>query len=305
MTEEEPGLWRVTADVPPGWQEYKFTVDGWGIQETLEDEAACTTEAFGFVNRFLRVGGAMTAPEAKWQSCGGCGPKGWAFGADADADTFTGDGDFVEYGGYDLGMAFLDSGLAYVEDGVCHLPLLDDPAGGYLGTQLATVDEVTYGRWTVRMSGPSSPGTVCAFFGYDAVDDDGCGYPAWRANEFDFEIVNGEVLVGTYADWRPCDGFDDGAVSTFDGHISRESLLWTPPPGFDLTELHEYAFEWGPDAIAFEVDGVAVDRITEAVPRDDVRLMVNHWTDSFWAGFPPSPPVNGCAVDAIWGESLP
>ncbi len=304
LSEVEPGLWQATVDMPAGWTEYKFTVDGWDIAETLEVEAACTTTAFGYTNRYLRVGGDMSAPVAHWEGCGTCGPRAWDFAEDASDAVFSGDGDFVEYGGYRLGMAELVFDLAYVDDGVCHLPLVDDPAGDYRGTQLASIDEVSFGRWTARMSGPTTPGTVCAFFGYDAIEgDEGCGYPAWVAEEFDFEIVDGKVLVGTYADWRPCDGFEDGAVSLYDGHIAREEYLWTPPPDFDLTELHEYTFDWSPEAITFFIDGVPIDTITEAVPQDDVRLMVNHWTDSFWDGFPPSPPVEGCAIDAIWGES--
>ena len=53
--------------------EFKFSADGWGIQESLFSGSSCTVTNFGYTNRALNVSGDTTLGVVCWESCDPCG----------------------------------------------------------------------------------------------------------------------------------------------------------------------------------------------------------------------------------------
>ena len=53
--------------------EFKFSADGWGIQENLFSGSSCTVTNFGYTNRALNVSGDTTLGVVCWESCDPCG----------------------------------------------------------------------------------------------------------------------------------------------------------------------------------------------------------------------------------------
>ena len=67
------GVWEVTVALLPGSYEYKFSADGWGIQESLTAGTSCTVTNFGYTNRALTVGtAAQVLGTVCWNSCSAC-----------------------------------------------------------------------------------------------------------------------------------------------------------------------------------------------------------------------------------------
>ena len=67
------GVWEVTVALLPGTYEYKFSADGWGIQENLTAGSSCTVTNFGYTNRSLTVGtAAQVLGTVCWNSCSAC-----------------------------------------------------------------------------------------------------------------------------------------------------------------------------------------------------------------------------------------
>ena len=67
------GVWEVTVALLPGTYEYKFSADGWGIQENLTAGTSCTVTNFGYTNRALTVGtAAQVLGTVCWNSCSAC-----------------------------------------------------------------------------------------------------------------------------------------------------------------------------------------------------------------------------------------
>ena len=54
---DNDGVWTLTTTLDPGTYEYKFTIDGWNVQEWFNDGEACTTTIDGFTNRTVTVAG--------------------------------------------------------------------------------------------------------------------------------------------------------------------------------------------------------------------------------------------------------
>jgi hypothetical protein len=67
------GIWEITLQLAAGSYEYKFTADGWSMQENLTPGASCTVTNFGYTNRFLTVTNSdITQPVVCWGSCSSC-----------------------------------------------------------------------------------------------------------------------------------------------------------------------------------------------------------------------------------------
>lgn len=67
------GIWEVTAAIPTGNIEYKFTVDGWNISEQFVGGEPCTITTGGFTNRAGAVSSSMTNMAVVcWESCVDC-----------------------------------------------------------------------------------------------------------------------------------------------------------------------------------------------------------------------------------------
>jgi 1,4-alpha-glucan branching enzyme len=71
--EDGDGIWSITIELAQGNYEYKFSADGWSIDETLVSGSACTVTNNGFTNRSLTVSGAEERPVVCWGSCNDCG----------------------------------------------------------------------------------------------------------------------------------------------------------------------------------------------------------------------------------------
>jgi hypothetical protein len=65
-------VWEVTAAVPAGAIEYKFTVNGWTDQENFVGGEPCTITVGQYTNRSYTVTGAATIGEVCWESCSDC-----------------------------------------------------------------------------------------------------------------------------------------------------------------------------------------------------------------------------------------
>lgn len=66
------GIWEVTLPLTADSIEYKFTLDGWNIQENFAPGDPCTKTSFGFTNRFQILTGDVTLPAVCWESCSPC-----------------------------------------------------------------------------------------------------------------------------------------------------------------------------------------------------------------------------------------
>ena len=65
-------VWDIVIDLANGTYEFKFSADGWGIQETLFSGESCTNGNSQFTNRMLTVAGDTTLPVVCWGSCSSC-----------------------------------------------------------------------------------------------------------------------------------------------------------------------------------------------------------------------------------------
>lgn len=72
--EDEDGVWTATIPLDDGAYEFKFTLDGWAVQEQFEAGAACTKTSGDnneFTNRNIGVSGDMTIC-FRWNTCTNC-----------------------------------------------------------------------------------------------------------------------------------------------------------------------------------------------------------------------------------------
>lgn len=65
-------IYEITIPLADDSVEYKFTLDGWNVDEQLTPGSICTKTTSGFTNRFLKLTGDTVLPEVCWQSCGVC-----------------------------------------------------------------------------------------------------------------------------------------------------------------------------------------------------------------------------------------
>ena len=73
MTDDDGDMiYELAVDLPGGTTEYKFTLDGWNIQEDFTDGDPCTSNLEGYINRTLDVTGDMVLPAVCWNSCAVC-----------------------------------------------------------------------------------------------------------------------------------------------------------------------------------------------------------------------------------------
>ena len=79
-------VWEVTIDLANGPYEFKYSADGWGIQENLLPGSWCTVSNFGFTNRTLNVIGDTTLAVVCWESCSSCGSGPSAYDVTFEVD---------------------------------------------------------------------------------------------------------------------------------------------------------------------------------------------------------------------------
>jgi hypothetical protein len=74
MNDMGNGIWELAIELAPGNYEYKFSSDGWDIEEELTPGSPCTFTTGEFTNRTLTVGTEnVTLPTVCWNSCVACG----------------------------------------------------------------------------------------------------------------------------------------------------------------------------------------------------------------------------------------
>ncbi len=179
-----------------------------------------------------------------------------------------------------LGKSQLVADNVTIQDG--HLVLDHAGAGDtWSGAEVYTADTFTGGQFTARVQPPASPGTVCAFFFY-GTDPEGL------VHEIDVELLDGRLVVGTFAAWHPSHGYENGPT--------REYAWIDVATGGVL----DYTIDWQPGAVSFAVDGTAVATFTTAVPTLSLPIHLNHWTSDTWpeVGYPPRSPLQ-CRFDFV------
>jgi hypothetical protein len=66
------GIWEVTLPLPNGSIEYKFTLDGWNVEEQFVGGEPCTVTNGGFTNRSYTVAGIADLGVVCYNSCTAC-----------------------------------------------------------------------------------------------------------------------------------------------------------------------------------------------------------------------------------------
>lgn len=66
------GIWELTIPLTPNSIEFKFTLDGWTVEETLAPGSPCTMTTGSFTNRFLSTDKDTILPIYCWESCDSC-----------------------------------------------------------------------------------------------------------------------------------------------------------------------------------------------------------------------------------------
>ena len=188
-------------------------------------------------------------------------------------------------GTWTLGLTQLDPRQLRVRDAALQLRL-QHRDGAWMGGELYLRDAFSSGRFEASVQVPNVPGAVCAFFLY-GTDSEG------RAHEIDVELLSarpGEVWLGTYAAWRPEDGYGDGPT--------RASFVYAPA-GFDHRAWHRYAIDWRADRVTFYVDEVEAGAVTIS-PTAPIAPRFNFWTTNTWAEVAGPPRSDAtCRVDDL------
>jgi hypothetical protein len=70
--DDEDGVYEITVEVPSGEIEYKYTIDGWAVQETFEAGTSCTKTTAEFTNRVASVESEITLPTVCFNACTTC-----------------------------------------------------------------------------------------------------------------------------------------------------------------------------------------------------------------------------------------
>ena len=156
---------------------------------------------------------------------------------------------------------------AVVDSGLLTLSLTKN-GNKYVGAEYRTHKHYSYGFYSVKMKAASCSGVISSFFTYT-------GRP-W--DEIDIEFLGDDTTRVQFNYFTNGEG----------GH---EYVYYL---GFDASEdFHEYAFDWQEDSITWYVDGKAVYRATEDIPKTGGQIMMNLWnvadSNAYWAGkFDPS-----------------
>lgn len=66
------GIYEITVGITTDSIEYKFTLDGWTVDEQFAGGEPCTKTTGAFTNRFFEVDADTTLPAVCWQSCTSC-----------------------------------------------------------------------------------------------------------------------------------------------------------------------------------------------------------------------------------------
>ena len=106
--EDGDGIWSTTIPLAPRLYEYKFTLDNWTVQESLEPGSECTLTTNEFTNRLISPTTDLSVCY-KWNSCTACGEDSGTDGGDS-GDNGNNGGDGGNDGGNNGGDSGNDGG---------------------------------------------------------------------------------------------------------------------------------------------------------------------------------------------------
>jgi 1,4-alpha-glucan branching enzyme len=70
--DDNDGVYEITVEVPSGEIEYKFTIDGWNLEETFEKGMPCSKTTGEFTNRVASVYGDTSLSKVCFNACSTC-----------------------------------------------------------------------------------------------------------------------------------------------------------------------------------------------------------------------------------------
>ncbi|KAJ1343694.1 hypothetical protein BSLG_001769 [Batrachochytrium salamandrivorans] len=140
----------------------------------------------------------------------------------------------VDVSKYDMS---LDTGfIEYLSTRGIKMNLKRGPDGAGIITSLSTTRYSLYGRFTVRMKAPSTPGIVTTFITMSE-----------RKDEIDWEII------GSRPGFAETNVFYKG-IKEMGIHGGKHAI--ESPNG--ISDYHQYTIDWRPDVLTYAVDGTVV-----------------------------------------------
>lgn len=126
----------------------------------------------------------------------------------------------------------------------------------YTGSEYRTNEKYHYGMYEVRMKPAKNKGVVSSFFTYTGPSD------GTQWDEIDIEFLGKDTTKVQFNYWT-------------NGKGENEFLY---DLGFDASEkYHTYGFEWLEDSITWYIDGQAVYKAVENIPKTPGKIMMNLW----------------------------
>ena len=276
-------VWDVvgTVDVNTDY-EFKFSADGWGIQETLLQGSPCTITNFGFTNRLINVSGDTTLPVVCWESCDDCsfGPSSYSVVFEIDMRNVT-----------DAYTSPEVNGLFNNWCGNCwQMSDTDNDSIWEFSTIFAPGDTLEYkysaDNWNIQEDLDSS--LSCIIINYDSSASNGWGYVNRTA------IVNSDTVFSSI--WNNCSqitigGCTDTLASNFDSlaTVDDGSCLFATTfnvnmncdtNSFGYVHLESPSFGWCGGCVPMsDPDGDNIHSVTVDLPLGDFEY--KYATDGF------------------------
>ena len=148
------------------------------------------------------------------------------------------------------------------------------PGSTFLGTDV--ISKRNYGvggglRMTTRMRVQSGTpgGLVAAPFLYDVQRESPPG--TLVRDEIDHEIIT-NFAQSAAPDNTLTNVWNDGNFASAGAPVTISN-----PPGFDVTQFHDYRTDWSPTSVKYYIDNSLVRTETAVVPNDPMRAHLNFW----------------------------
>ena len=158
---DQDGIWEIDLNLAYGPIQYKFSLDGWTVDEQLDDPGAeCTLTTGMYTNRILDVQADTVLPVVCWQSCFDCaGPPQTNFCHPCDDPMyFSGyhwqvkNYESYPWGPGDNFFSARRSDVFVDSTGFLHLRLAEH-GGKWYSTEVITEEETGYGVYTFVIEG--------------------------------------------------------------------------------------------------------------------------------------------------------
>ncbi len=246
------GVWTGTMEMEHGEQEYKFTLDNWSGEETLESGSDCTKTTGENINRVITVSGS-TDVCFTWETCDACtcAYLVWSDefdGSELDLGKWTPQIGTGSGGWGNQELQYYRAENATVADGKLTITAKDEVFGGanYTSSRLRTINQGDwkYGRFEASIKLPIGQGLWPAFWMMPTDD----AYGTWpRSGEIDIMELLGhkpEEIFGTIH-----------FGSSFETRRSIGNTHQLPSGNFN-EDFHVFAIEWEENLIRWYVDDI-------------------------------------------------